>query len=489
MLLHELRRPWALAAIAAAALVCALLLFDRWRTQPWQWPGNPEGIPSGLSGYMAKHHLDVDYWTYPQMSSASTLAQVLSAETRMELPPTTFVTAQESGLTLPLPRSAIDAMRELHDRNRESLAMAYKTAALITFDETPVRTMLRREFSMSERRYSSRNLQEVLQYEIMLCATEHDFAGAIRALETFYKLAESDAPYPAIPDQWNRVYTLIKAHNSVALLCNLMPLSRGQWDEVMALSRKPGRLLLDDIRDAMEYTAMQELAKPSGFRHTGISNIRPVNDDFWYPQFPYFTSEIFDSAVYAITGRERMDQTAAARFAIENSRHFGPFDTLAYDRDSHRSVYQYAIALNDITQAASGLERNAGACVLYPALIQAAAAISCFRDQFGRFPDTLDEIPADCLRSLQDGPEAIGVLFNDRYVNRTFQYRRTSRGVVVYSVGFNRRDDTLDDDLRWQNIVENKPGLARTMPRNENYGDDIRFEILARSTDESDGSA
>jgi len=481
MLSQELRRPWALAVIFAVTLACAVLIYDRWRVQPYTWPGHPDGVPSTASDAALKHGLEHVNADGQSFESAIRMVRSLPPDADRALPSTSFCMPSDCDSPLDLSAESLQALKDLRALNRNALDAAFETADSIPFGPKPL-VLYAQGYRSVYGPLSWSKLGGLLSHELTLCTAEGDIDGALRALDTRYRLAESLAHCPMSIDQFYRVNLLAGAHEDIPVLANRMRLDAAQWDSVMALSRGPELAqLVENIRASMEVNAaiaLRHYLEPSL-----IHNPTRIPDPQWHPASDVpvsrFTTELAANAAFAVFGLERLDQNAIARFTRGNRAHFDPFGELRYSIDTHNELYRALSGLSEVSTWYRSIQRRLGACVLYPDLIRAAAAIDCHRQTHGAFPASLDELSAECIRAEAAGPEAVALLFNDPYGSGPFQYRATEHGVVVYSLGPNRYDDTLAHQQRREKELARRPKAAQASNQQSNYGDDIRFELLA----------
>jgi hypothetical protein len=93
---------------------------------------------------------------------------------------------------------------------------------------------------------------------------------------------------------------------------------------------------------------------------------------------------------------------------------------------------------------------------------QIGLALAAYRDDHGTFPATLDALAPDYLKSVPVDP----------FTDQAFCYRRDGAGYVLYSAGFNGKDDdgrSRSDDARCED--EEAPLEA----------DDIAFHISGKA--------
>jgi len=480
MLSQELRRPWALAVMFTVTLACTVLLYDRWRVQPYAWPGHPDGVPGTAWHFALKHGLVNAKAEGQSFDAAIRMIRSLPADSDNALPSTSFCMPSDCDSPLDLSEEALQALKDLRALNRMALDAAFESADSIPFGPKAL-VYTARGYSTVEPPLSAWELGGLLSYELTFCTAEGNFDGALRALEARYKVSESLAHCPLGPDQWDRVNHLAAAHEMLPVLANLMRLDTAQWDRLLALSREAGgQPLMQNIRDSMDFNAaiiLQHYLEPRL-----IHNPTRIPNPSWFPAsdmpLSRFTAELAANAAFAALGLERLDQSATARFTRGNRVQFDPFGDLLYSMDSHDELYEIAGGLYEVSMWYGVILRQLGACVLYPDLARAAAAIDCHRQQHGAFPPSLDELSAECMRAEAAGPEAVALLFNDPYGSGPFQYRATERGVVVYSLGPNRYDDTLQFQKHREEALAKNPKAVQQFNQQTGYLDDIRFELL-----------
>ncbi len=457
MLAKELRQPWSIAALAIVILLASVLLYDRWRTPPYEWPVHPDGIPRNLVALEEKRNVTFEWEPQDALSRLASALLRLPEPLLERLPGGSLCDEPDCESPLQLTPENIEAIQQFCAINRYVLDQAYAAAAAM-----PPVSQQSNGMTLSPQDYDhyleSDPLRQAFHLDMMRCTLAQDNDGALRSVEAMGSVADLYADSANLLEQSCRVILMHRICNSIEVLVNRLELQPREWERLIALASAPLDDLQRDFRAAFEYEAMEAM-------RNGIPTLLALWRDDLHGQlhpytvslFPFSTGELSAEALFSLAGFGRYDRTLLVRLAQSNRQEFDLLGGVVNDDWDIKILTPGLMKLRTFYFSSRDLARIA----VFPSLLRAAAALDCHRNTHGAFPESLAAVDASCVSDPT-------IAFKDPLGKGDLGYRKTENGVVVYSVGQNRLDE-----------YEQYEAFRKTQRSNGDMGniDDIRFEL------------
>jgi len=466
MFWNELRQPWSIAIITAAVLLAALLLHDRYRTPPYEWPNHPEGIPADEFAFAEKNGIEWQTLDMPALLSVE-VARMSQQPLDGVLPSQSICEGEDCRSPMELTASAIADLRRLREYNGDALRLIYMVSrsgegAGMRVNPGPMDEQVLR--------HNVAGMAEPVVYcDLLLHTVEGDPRGALRAMNAIYRICEAVSVFPTGAHQESRAAILKRAHQTVPVLANRLRLKPRHWRELHAMAVRAAEGFEQNMRDSIEFEASLAL----------LPYVRQDDDSYRQPWSirPWRRPPIEDPLVAlrfvysALTGHEHAARMGIVRFARENRR---SYDTREHILDTNERHGLRVPSDGGIEHSFYLAHQHLAWAVAFPGLIRVAAAVDCHRQTHGAFPESLQAIGPDCL------PNDIETLFQDPLGTSgeddpRYRFRHTPRGVLIYSLGRDRYDDTAH--IHNVTAMVNPDGHGRRVLYGTE-GDDIGFELL-----------
>lgn len=430
MFTQELRRPWSIAVMVGILLALGLLLHDRVRTPLYQWPENPDGIPANEFQLFAHKREPVEHSPDPMLQAVEALKPDRSYT--FDLPGIAICDEDDCNSPLRIDEAQAKAVRSYCRLQREALREIHKRAKHISFGD--VKPSERLVLNFRHGTVGSRQrLHFALYQEMLLHTFDHDIDGALRSIESMFKLAQSFAAYADADGQYLRLTNLTQTYNAIRVLIHRVSLQPEHWKRLIELTVEASSGLDENIRLAFEYEATELL---NHYGYPRMNTFRILYGEEVYREFglsiPLNAGEIVAQSIFSLAGFEHSDKASLVRLTLSHRDSFKAQGGFGAELSKH-SPFVHPGSF-EMKNRFLPMVYTLPTCVAFPELLRVAALLDEHRQRHGTFPETLEAVGGEVIQ--------------DPYRASPLGYLATERGVKIYSVGRNGVDDTDPNVVR-----------------------------------------